>query len=228
METRHFDTELHQLKDKILVMAEKVENLISQSINALTLRKKDLAESTFVLDKEIDMMEIEIEEFAIQLIALHQPAAGDLRFIIGIININKDLERIGDHGVNIAQSAIKLLNERPLKPLIDIPRMAEEAKQMFKESLDSFITGDVEKAREVCRRDYIVDNLKDQLFRELLTYMMEDSGAISRAMQLILVSRNLERIADLATNISEETIYIRQAEIIKHGLGLKKQDRTAS
>lgn len=224
MEIRHFDMELSQLKEKILTMAAKVENLVSLSVKALTLRKKDIAESLFDLDKEIDMMEIEIEEFAIQLIALHQPAAGDLRFLIGIININKDLERIGDHGVNIAQCAIKLLNEPPLKPLIDIPHMAEEAIKMFRESLESFIAGDVDKAREVCRSDYIVDNLKNQLFRELLTYMMEDSGAISRAMQLILVSRNLERIADLATNISEETIYICQAEVIKHGLGLKKPE----
>jgi phosphate transport system protein len=224
METRHFDIELSQLKEKILLMAARVENLVSQSVKALTLRKNELAESIFDLDKEIDMMEIEIEEFAIQLIALHQPAAGDLRFLIGIININKDLERIGDHGVNIAQCAIKLMKEPPLKPLIDIPRMAEEATKMFRESLESFIEGNVDKAREVCRSDYIVDNLKSQLFRELLTYMMEDSGAISRAMQLILVSRNLERIADLATNISEETIYICQAEVIKHGLGLKNKE----
>lgn len=223
MEKRHFDTELNLLNDKILTMAAMVENLILQSVHSLTSREKERAESIFALDREIDMMELDIEEFAIQLIALHQPTAGDLRFIIGILSINKDLERIGDHGVNIAQCTLKLLNEPPLKPLIDIPRMAEEAIKMFKDSIDSFITGDVDKARDVCRSDYIVDNLKDQLFRELLTYMMEDSSAIPRAMSLILVSRNLERIADLATNISEETIYIKQAEVIKHCQGLTQR-----
>ena len=139
-----------------------------------------------------------------------------MRLLIGIIKINTDLERIGDHGVNIAQSAMKLMNEPPLKPLIDIPRMAVETKRMLKESLDSLMTGDVEQARSVCRNDDMIDDLKNQIFRELLTYMLEDSRTISRAMELILVSRNLERIADLATNIAEETIYISEAKVIKH------------
>jgi phosphate transport system protein len=216
MEIRHFDTELYNIREQLILMASKVEELIGQSITALKSRDKNLAERVFFIDKEIDLMEINIEELAIQLIALHQPAAGDLRFLIGIIKINNDLERVGDHGVNIAQSALKLINEPPLKPLIDIPTMANETKRMLKESIDSFITGNVELAREVCKNDELVDNLKNQIFRELLTYMMEDSHTISRAMELILVSRNLERIADLATNISEESIYIHEAKVIKH------------
>jgi phosphate transport system protein len=216
METRHFDKELMQLKEKLLLMAARTEALVTQA--ALALEKKDpaLAQDIFRLDKEIDGMEVEIEEQAISLIALHQPAAGDLRFLIGAIKINNDLERIGDHGVNIAESALRLAEKPDLKPLIDIPRMAKLATGMLKDSLDSFVEGSVNKAREVCSRDDQVDDIKDQIFRELLTYMMEKPDTITRAMDLILVSRNLERIADLSTNISEEAIYIAEAKIIKH------------
>jgi len=202
-------------------MAAKVEKLIDLSIDSLKLRDKNIAEGIFALDKEIDLMEIDLENQAIELIALHQPVASDLRLIIGIIKINTDLERIGDHGVNIAQSTLKLINEPPLKPLVDIPRMAVETKRMLKESLDSLVTGNVDQARDVCRNDDLVDNLKNQIFRELLTYMLEDRKTISRAIELILVSRNLERIADLTTNISEETIYICQAKVIKHRIDNK-------
>jgi phosphate transport system protein len=216
MDKRHFDVALDQLRKKLILMASKVEMLINQSIEAI--RKKDaaMAEAVFGLDKEIDRMEIEVEEEAISLIARHQPAAGDLRFLIGVIKINNDLERIGDHGVNIAQSALDLASQPDIKPLIDIPWMAGLAVGMLKDSLDSFISGDPEKAREVCTRDDQVDDLKDQILRVLLTYMMEKPEVISRGMDMILVSRNLERIADLATDISEEAIYIYQGKVIKH------------
>ena len=171
----------------------------------------------------MDRLEIEIEEDAITLIARHQPAAGDLRFLIGAIKINNDLERISDHGVNIAQSVISLAGQPDLKPLIDIPRMAELSMGMLKDSLDSFVNNDSEKARAVCRSDDQVDDLKDQIFRELLTYMMEKPDSIGRAMDLILISRNLERVADLSTNISEEEIYISEAKIIKHHAGRNDQ-----
>jgi len=216
MEQRHFDKELLALKEKLLLMAAKVEQLIKVSIEALVRKDAALAETLFALDREVDRLEMEIEEDAVSLIARHQPAAGDLRFLVGAIKINNDLERIGDHGVNIAQSAIRLAGQPELKPLIDIPRMAELAIGMLKDSLDSFVAGDAEKAREVCRRDDRVDELKDQIFRELLTFMMEKADAIGRAMDLILVSRNLERIADLSTNIGEEAIYIAEARVIKH------------
>lgn len=218
MEQRHFDRELLELKEKLLLMAAKVEQLIRQSIEALIKKDAALAQSLFALDKEVDRLEIEIEEDAIALIARHQPAAGDLRFLIGAIKINNDLERISDHGVNIAQSAIRLAAQPDLKPLIDIPRMAEFSIGMLKDSLDSFVNNDPDKARAVCKSDDQVDDLKDQIFRELLTYMMEKQDSIGRAMDLILVSRNLERVADLSTNISEEEIYISEAKIVKHNI----------
>lgn len=218
MEQRHFDRELLELKEKLLLMAAKVEQLIKQSIESLMKKDAVLAQSLFALDKEVDRLEIEIEEDAIALIARHQPAAGDLRFLIGAIKINNDLERISDHGVNIAQSAIRLAAQPDLKPLIDIPRMAELSIGMLKDSLDSFVNNDPDKARAVCKSDDQVDDLKDQIFRELLTYMMEKQDSIGRAMDLILVSRNLERVADLSTNISEEEIYISEAKIVKHNV----------
>jgi phosphate transport system protein len=216
MDPRHFDIELMQLKEKLLSMAAKVEVQITQSIEAVKKKDVDMAKGIFGLDKEIDRMEIDIEEEAISLIARHQPAAGDLRFLIGVIKINNDLERIGDHGVNIAQSAIALASQPDVKPLIDIPQMAELAVAMLRDSLDSFISSNPEKAREVCTRDDQVDSLKRQVLRELSTIMMEKPDTITRSMDLILISRNLERIADLATNISEDTIYICQAKVIKH------------
>lgn len=220
MESRHFDKELLSLKQNLLFMAAKVEELIDLSIDSLKLRDKQIAESIFDLDKKIDLMEIDLEKKAIELIALHQPTAGNLRLIIGIIKINTGLERIGDHGVNIAQSALKLMNEPQLKPLVDIPRMAVETKKMLQKSLDSLVLGNVDNALDVCRSDDLIDNLKNQIFRELLTYMLEDRRNISRAMELILVSRNLERIADIATNIAEETIYIYEATVIKHRVNI--------
>jgi len=216
MEQRHFDKELLALKEKLLLMAARTEKLITLSIKSLKNRDKDLAHEVLEQDRQIDRLEMEIEEEAISLIARHQPAAGDLRFLIGALKINNDLERIGDHGVNIAESAERLAGQPLLKPLIDIPRMAELATGMLKDSLDSFVAGDAEKAREVCRRDDRVDALKDQIFRELLTYMMEKPDTIGRGMDLILVSRNLERVADLATNVCEEAIYIAEARVIKH------------
>jgi phosphate transport system protein len=216
MDRRHFDVELAQLKEKLLSMASKVEVLITRAIEAAVKKDAVIAESIFGLDKEIDQMEIEIEEEAILLIARHQPAAGDLRFLIGAIKINNDLERIGDHGVNIAQSAVKLLGQADIGPFVDIPKMSALAISMLKDSLSSFISSDPEKARQVCTRDDQVDELKDQILLELSALMNEKPSIIPWALELILISRNLERIADLSTNISEETIYIYQAKIIKH------------
>jgi len=216
MEQRHFDKELKQLKEKLLLMAGKTEALINQAVQALKKKDAALAESIFELDKEVDTLEIEIEDEAISLIARHQPAAGDLRFLIGVIKINNDLERIGDHGENIAQSAILLAGQPDIKPLIDIPRLAELATGMLKDSLDGFVNNDPVKAKEICARDDRVDDLKDQIFRELLSFIAEKPEVTSRAMELILISRNLERVADLSTNICEETIYISEARVIKH------------
>ncbi len=213
---RHFDEELSRLREKLLQMAGRAEGLVGQATESLVNRNLELAREVIARDREIDELEVAIEEEAVTLIARHQPAAGDLRLLIGIIKINNDIERIGDHAVNIAQSAIELGQEPPLKPLIDIPRMALLVTGMLKDSLDSFVQGNAEKARQVCVRDDQVDQLKDQIFRELLTYMIEKPQSIGRGMGLILVSRNLERIADLSTNIAEEVIYISQAKVIKH------------
>ncbi|OGF01493.1 MAG: phosphate transport system regulatory protein PhoU [Candidatus Edwardsbacteria bacterium RIFOXYD12_FULL_50_11] len=215
-QTRHVDRELEHIKEKLLLMASKAEHIISQAVESLLHRDLVKAEQVMALDREIDRLEIEIENDAISLIACHQPAAKDLRLLIGIIKINNDIERIGDHGVNIAQCTLKLGQEPPLKPLVDIPRMAHLAASMLRDSLDSFVHEDAEKARQVCATDSQVDQLKDQTLRELMTYMFEKPKAISRALGLILISRNLERIADLSTNISEEVIYICQAKVIKH------------
>lgn len=215
-QTRHVDRELEQIKEKLLLMASKAEQIISQAVESLLHRDLAKAEQIMALDREIDRLEIEIENDAISLIARHQPAAKDLRLLIGIIKINNDIERIGDHGVNIAQCILKLGQEPPLKPLVDIPRMAHLAASMLRDSLDSFVHEDAEKARQVCATDSQVDQLKDQTLRELMTYMFEKPKAISRALGLILISRNLERIADLSTNISEEVIYICQGKVIKH------------
>ena len=217
MDKRHFDVELDQLRQRLVLMATKVEFLINYSIEAIRKRDSAAAETAQTMDKEIDLMEIEIEEAAISLIARYQPAAGDLRFLVGAIKINNDLERVGDHGVNIAQSAARLAGRPDVKVLAEIPWMAGLAVSMLKDSLDSFISSDPEKAREVCTRDDQVDELKDQILRIVLTYMMEQPDFISSGMTLILVARNLERIGDLATDISEEAIYINQGKVIKHG-----------
>ena len=217
MDKRHFDVELDQLRQRLVLMATKVEILINFSIEAIRKRDSGAAEAAQAMDKEIDLMEIEIEEAAISLIARYQPAAGDLRFLVGAIKINNDLERVGDHGVNIAQSAARLAGRPDVKVLAEIPWMAGLAVSMLKDSLDSFISSDPEKAREVCMRDDQVDELKDQILRIVLTYMMEQPDFISSGMTLILVARNLERIGDLATDISEEAIYIHQGKVIKHG-----------
>jgi len=228
MDKRHFDVELDQLRYKLVMMATKVEILITHSIEAIRKRDAAVVETALAMDKEIDQMEIEIEEAAISLIARYQPAAGDLRFLVGAIKINNDLERIGDHGVNIAQSAAVLAGRPHVKVLADIPWMAGLAVSMLKDSLDSFISADPEKAREVCTRDDQVDELKDQILRIVLTFMMEKPDFISEGMTLILVARNLERIADLATDISEEAIYIHQGKVIKHRVEQQSEEGGAT
>ena len=213
---RHFHEQLQQLKETLLIMASAVETSIAKAIDALVERDSKLADEVIQMDGKINDLEVSIDEQCLKLLATQQPMAIDLRFITSAMKINNDLERMGDHSVNIAELA-NILNELDsLKPLIDIPRMARLAQSMVKDSLDSFIDGQVEKACDVCIRDDEVDQLDDQLFRELLTYMMNDSQTIARALDLILISKNLERIADLSTNIAEEVIFIYRAKMIKH------------
>ena len=213
---RHFDEELKHLKQKLLQMADTAQEMIGLAIRSLTERKEAHATDVFRLEEKVNHMEVEIEEEVLRLLALRQPAAGDLRLLTAILKINNDLERVADQACNISETALYLLKEPPLKPLIDIPHMAVLAQKMIKNSLEAFVNQDARLAQDVCMHDDEVDRLNDQIFRELLTYMMEDAKSITRAVDLILVSRNLERIADHATNISEDVIFIVEGKNIKH------------
>jgi len=213
---RHFEQELATLKERLLVMGGRAENIVRKAIEALKRRDGNLAKEVFADDRIIDQLELEIDERCVNLLALRQPLATDLRFITAALKITNDLERVGDHAVNIAQGAIRLSEEPLLKPLVDIPRMADLAAGMLREALDAFVHRDAETARRLVRRDDVVDELNSQLFRELLSFMLEDPHTISRAMELILVARNLERVADLATNVAEEVVFIAEARVIKH------------
>jgi len=213
---RHFDQDLQQLKERILYMGSLAETMIHIVIKALIERQGDLGKDVFRHEKEVNQLQIEIDDRCIKMIALHQPTASDLRFITAAMKINSDLERIADQAVNIAQTTEYLLQEPQLKPLIDVPRMAEIAKKMLKDALDSFVNRDENLARSVLVRDDEVDDLKDQVFRELLTYMISDPATIKRGLDLILISRNIERIADHATNIAEDVIYVILGKDIRH------------
>ncbi len=217
MPERHFDQELEELKANLLRMVGLVEKSIGEAVRALVEREDALAEEVIREDARIDEMEVVIEEACLRLLALRQPIAVDLRFISSAMKINNDLERMADQAVNIAERALELNKEALLKPLIDIPRMSELAQSMVKESLDAFIHRDAELARSVRDRDDEMDHLRDQVFRELLTYMMQDPKTINRAVHLILVARHLERIADLATNVAEDVVYFVQGKVIRHG-----------
>ena len=213
---RHLDAELAELKDELVRMASLAETAIGLAIKALVGRDAELARQVIASDDAINLLEVDIDERCLRALALYQPEASDLRFLAMALKINNDLERIGDQAVNIAERTLELLKEPLLKPLIDLPRMAALAQGMVKDSLDAFVRQDVDLARAVCRRDDEVDRHDDQLFRELLTYMMEDPKAITRAVNLILVSRHIERIADHATNIAEDVVYLVQGKTIKH------------
>src|SRR5919197_1733435 len=215
---RHFHEELDALKQTLLAMGALVEDQIRHAMRALVDRDEELAERVIARDREVNAYDVEVDEKCVELLALHQPAASDLRFITTAMKIVTDLERIGDQAVNIAQRTIELNREPQLKPYIDLPRMADRAQTMVKQSLDAFVARDTELARRVCAADAEVDALKEQIFRELLTFMMEDARTIARAIRLILVSRFLERVADHATNIAEMVIYMVESKIVRHTL----------
>ncbi|HEY7412251.1 MAG TPA: phosphate signaling complex protein PhoU [Vicinamibacteria bacterium] len=216
MERHHFEHELQALKSRLLSMAGLVEDRVHRAMQALMERRPELAEAVIASDQEVNELQIELDDRCLKLLALQQPIASDLRLITAAMKINADLERIGDQAVNIAENAAKILAAPPLKPLIDLPRMAEIAQAMTRDSLDAFVRRDSALARAVLSRDDEVDQLKDQIFRVLLTYMMADPGTIERALSLILVSRNLERVADHATNIAEDVIFLVEAKDVRH------------
>ena len=215
---RHFHEELDALKQTLLAMGGLVEDQIRRVMKALLERDDPLAREVVERDREVNSYDVEVDAKCVELLALHQPAAGDLRFITTAMKIVTDLERIGDQAVNIAQRALELNREPQLKPYIDLPRMAERAQRMVKESLDAFVARDTALARQVCAEDADVDALKEQIFRELLTFMMEDARTIPRAIRLILISRFLERVADHATNIAEMVIYMVDSKMVRHTL----------
>ena len=220
MEREHFsrvyDEELKEIREKLLVMGGKVELMISNAMKALVERDSDLAERTIAFDHEINHLEVEIDEKCLQVLATRQPTARDLRFITLALKIVTDLERIGDQCAAIAKRALELNREPPLKPYIDLPRMAHWASVMVKESLDAFVRGDDELALKVCNDDQFVDDLNEQIQRELLTFMMEEPETISRAIKINYISKCIERIADHATNIAEMVIFMVKGKDIRH------------
>lgn len=213
---RTFDLELKELKERLLYEGALVEKSIENAIRALLERNSELATRVIEDDDIINAKEVATDEFCLKLLALRQPAARDLRFITTAIKINYDLERIGDFAVNICERVQELNQEPQLKPYIDLPTMAKIAQLMVKESLDAFVKEDVELALKVTRDDENVDNLLDQIFRELLTYMMQDLRTISRATRLLFISKYLERMADHAVNIAELVIFMVEGKIIRH------------
>ena len=215
----HFSEKLESLRRQLISMGAEVENQIRLAVEALVEADATKARKVIDRDKVIDQMEIKNDEDAIELLATQQPVAGDLRLLVSALKINADLERIGDHAVNIAESAERLSRFRPFKPWIDIPHMAEIARGMLKESLDAFVRKDSVLALDVCKRDDLLDEKNKSIIRELLTYMAENPALISASIEIMSVSKNLERVGDLATNISEETIYVAQGDIIKHHMG---------
>ena len=211
-----FDVELKELKESILYEGGLVEKAIREAIKALLERNSDIAKNVIENDDIVNAKEVEIDEFCLKLLALRQPAARDLRFITTAIKINYDLERIGDMAVNICERVLELNQEPQLKPYIDLPNMAETVELMVKESLDAFVKEDVELALKVTKDDEKVDQLLDQIFRELLTYMIENPKIISRATRILFISKYLERMADHAVNIAELVIFMVEGKIIRH------------
>lgn len=215
---RHFDQELLDLKEKILRMGSLVEEQVQGALRALIERDSDLARKIIANDRQVNTLDVEVDEDCLRLLALQQPAARDLRFITTAMKISTELERISDLAENICERAIELNEEPQLKPYIDIPRMANWSLRMVKEALDAFVNHDATLARKVCTDDDFVDDLTHQLFRELLSFMLENPQTITRAIRITFIAKYLERIADHATNVAELVVYMVEGKIIRHTL----------
>ena len=213
---RHFEAELQELNERVLWMASLAERAVHDSMHAVLDSDQSLAQGVLEQENVINEMQIEIDDRIVQLVAQVQPMATDLRFLLAMGRINSDLERIGDQSVNIAQSALRILRHPRLKPYVDLPRMSELAEGMVRDSIRALIDRNIDLAQAVLTRDDMVDSLRDQIFREMLTYMMENSAVIFPAFELILMAKNLERIGDHATNIAEDVIYIVQGRDVRH------------
>lgn len=213
---RHYDEELQELRHHLLEMGGFVEKQIADAVRALVDRDDEFARLVIERDRTVNRMEVQIDDICLRLLALHQPAARDLRLITTALKINTDLERAGDMAENICERVIEICREPQLKPLIDVPRMAAIAQGMLRQALDAFVREDTELALQVCHQDDDVDQLADQLLRELLTFMLEDPHTISRALRLIFISKYIERLADHATNIAEMVIFMVKGKSIRH------------
>ena len=213
---RAYEEQLGQLRTAVLEMGGLVEEQIGQAVRALIQRDEALARATIERDHTVNRFDVEIDDLSLKLLALRQPAARDLRLITTALKITTDLERIGDMATHIAERAIELAGELPIKPYIDIPRMADVARDMLRRSLDAFVREDTELALSVCIGDDTIDQLHEQLFRELLSYMVENPATVSRAMRLLFVSKHLERVGDHATNIAEMVIFMVKGRSIRH------------
>jgi phosphate transport system protein len=213
---RHFEDELERLQERLLAMGGLAEERVRIAISGLVERDLELVRTVCAGDEPVNQLHVEIDERAFTLLALHQPMASDLRAIVAAIKINTDLERVGDLAVNIAEAAERYLLHPPVKPLIDIPRMADLAQRMLRDALDAFVGRDMTLAQSVLDRDDELDRLKTRVFRELLTCMLQDPRTVEPALDLVLISRHLERVGDHATNIAEDVIFIVSARDVRH------------
>jgi len=220
--SKQFEQQLRALKDKLLLMSHHAEKMIADSIRALVERRPSLAEDVIKSDDTMDQLELAIDNLCYEILALEQPVARDLRFIATALKIVRDIERIGDIAVNIAERATELIQEPEMKRLIDLPIMAEASQRILKDSLDAFVNSDVELAEKVIRDDQFIDDCYEQIFRELLTYMMEDTKYISRALKVIFIAKHLERVGDHSANIAEMVIFLVRGQDIRHGTRLDR------
>jgi phosphate transport system protein len=215
---RRLDQDLDRVRQMLLRMGGMVEGMVAKATQSLLEHKAALSAEVIAGDREVDQLEIEIDEVCHSILGRKQPTAVDLRFLVAVMKINSDLERIGDSAVNIAQSVEQLSEQPPLKPYIDLPHLSELVQAMVRKSLDAFVHRDTALATDVCQSDDAVDGLYKQIFRELLTYMIEDPKTVSRALHLLLIARNMERIADHATNIAEDVIYYVEGRDVRHSI----------
>jgi phosphate transport system protein len=214
---RHFDEQIQELLEKLVLMGRLAESMIQLALRVLIERNESLAEEVLRKEKDVNDLQMEIDDRAVKLTALQQPVGSDVRFLFMASRIATELERIGDQAVNICQNGHHVLKSAPLKPLVDLPRMGEISESMVRKSIEALVNRDCDLARAVLEEEKEVDLYRDQIFRVLLTYMMADPGTIERALALILMSRNLERVGDHATNIAEEVIYLVEGREVRHG-----------
>jgi phosphate transport system protein len=215
--SKQYEQQLRTVKEKLLLMSHRAEMAIADATRALVERRPSLAEHVIDDDDELDRLELEVDDMCFEILAREQPVASDLRFIATAIKIVGDIERIGDNGVNIARRALEIMTEPELDPIIDVPVMARAAQRILKESLDAFVNEDVELAERAIESDCYINDVSEQMFRELLTYMLEDPSTVSRALRLMFVARNLERVGDHAANIAEMVVFLVRGEDIRHG-----------